>query len=269
MDLIMKTHKNIINKLDNFVDSNKIPNILFYGNSGTGKSTLLHYVLDKFYKSRAVIKKYVMYINCSHYKGIKFIRDDLKYFAKTHISNHESNYFKSIVLFNAENLTVDAQSALRRCIEVFNHNTRFFVIVKDKEKLLKPILSRFCDIYVSPILINNQVINLYKYNIEKNYRSKHVNLEKKTKNLCENYLEMNNNNICKTALQLVDEGYFALDLLKSLENMDIKYDMVLKERLNLIVFFRKMIYEVRNEEMLIHCILLNILHSEKIDLKNK
>ena len=80
---------------------------------------------------------------------------------------------------------------------------------------------------------------------------------------------MNNNNICKTALQLVHEGYFALDLLKSLENMDIEYNMVLKERLNLIVFFRKMIYEVRNEEMLIQCILLNILHSEKIDLKNK
>ena len=47
--------------------------------------------------------------------------------------------FKSIILLNADKLTIDAQSALRRCIEVFNHTTRFFIIVEDRYKLLKPI----------------------------------------------------------------------------------------------------------------------------------
>jgi DNA polymerase III delta prime subunit len=36
-------------------------------------------------------------------------------------------------------LTIDAQSALRRCIEQFSFNTRFFIIIENKHKLLKPI----------------------------------------------------------------------------------------------------------------------------------
>jgi len=89
-----------------------------------------------------------MYVNCAHGKGIKFIREDLKYFAKTNIQSDNLVQFKSIVLFNADELTTDAQSALRRCIEVFSYNTRFFIIVENKYKLLNPILSRFCEIYI-------------------------------------------------------------------------------------------------------------------------
>ena len=55
-------------------------------------------------------------------------------------------FFKSIVLFNADKLTIDAQSALRRCIEQFSHTTRFFIVVEEQSKLLKPIVSRFCNI---------------------------------------------------------------------------------------------------------------------------
>ena len=50
-----------------------------------------------------------MFINCAHGKGIKFIRENLKFFAKTHI-NVEKGLIKSIVLFNADKLTVDAPS---------------------------------------------------------------------------------------------------------------------------------------------------------------
>ena len=67
-----------------------------------------------------------MYVNCAHGKGIKFIREELKFFAKTNINLKEGEIFKSIVLLNADKLTIDAQSALRRCIELFNHTTRFF-----------------------------------------------------------------------------------------------------------------------------------------------
>ena len=107
-----------------------------------------------------------MYVNCSHGKGIKFIRDELKFFAKTHINSNGGNTFKSIVLLNADKLTMDAQSALRRCIELFSHNTRFFIIVEDKYKMLKPILSRFCEIYIPEPEYKGKIINLY--NLQKN-----------------------------------------------------------------------------------------------------
>ena len=92
-----------------------------------------------------------MFVNCSHGKGIKFIRDELKFFAKTNIQLNANVTFKTIVLLNADCLTIDAQSALRRCIELFSCNTRFFIIVENKHKLLNPILSRFCEIFIPEI----------------------------------------------------------------------------------------------------------------------
>ena len=118
------------------------------------------------------IKQNVMHVNCSHGKGIKFIREDLKHFAKTHINTQNGSLFKSIILTNADKLTIDAQSALRRCIEVFSHTTRFFIVVEDKYKLLRPILSRFCEIYIPEPVIDNKIINLYQYNLNKVFKKK-------------------------------------------------------------------------------------------------
>jgi DNA polymerase III delta prime subunit len=133
-------------KLDFFIQSKRIPNIIFHGEAGSGKKKLLVDFIHKIYNyNKENIQQYVMFINCAFGKGIRFIREELKHFAKTNIHGQ----FKSIVLFNAEKLTVDAQSALRRCIEQFNFNTRFFIVTDDKFKLLKPILSRFSEIYIS------------------------------------------------------------------------------------------------------------------------
>ena len=145
-------HAHIESKLDYFIGSKKIPNIIFHGPSGSGKRTIIDGFLYKIYEGdRDKMKKHIMTVECSHGKGIKFIREDLKFFAKSHIQSNQGANFKSIVLLNADSLTIDAQSALRRCIELFSHNTRFFIIVENKERLLNPILSRFCEIYVSPL----------------------------------------------------------------------------------------------------------------------
>lgn len=158
-------HVHILEKLDRFIALNKIPHIIFHGPSGTGKLTLVKEFLNKIYKSdRAKLKSHVMTVNCSHGKGIQFIRDDLKFFARTNIQSKLGVEFKSIVLLNAHHLTVDAQSALRRCIELFSYNTRFFIVVENKNKLLNPILSRFCDIYVP-----EYVENLHQYHLKTIY----------------------------------------------------------------------------------------------------
>jgi hypothetical protein len=138
----------VVKKLNYFYETKKIPNIIFHGSSGSGKRTIMNNFLSQIYDNDIIkIKTNVMMVNCSHGKGIKFIRDELKFFAKTNIKLNDI-MFKSIVLLNADSLTIDAQSALRRCIELFSFNTRFFIIVENKHKLLNPILSRFCEIYI-------------------------------------------------------------------------------------------------------------------------
>ena len=141
--------ENVLKQLNYFISIRKIPNLIFHGSSGTGKRTIVGNFINQIYGcDRARVKSNVMFVNCAHGKGIKFIRDELKYFAKANMQCNDNNMFKSIVLMNADELTIDAQSALRRCIELFSHNTRFFIIVENKYKLLNPILSRFCEIYV-------------------------------------------------------------------------------------------------------------------------
>ena len=151
-------HDSIRAKLAFYHAHNRIPNILFHGVAGSGKTTLVREFVHLIYGGdKDTMARYVMYVNCAYGKGIKFIRDSIKYFAKTNINL--CGLFKSIVLINAEKLTYDAQSALRRCIEQFSFNTRFFLITSDRYKLLKPILSRFSEVYVSsPINLHVQSV---------------------------------------------------------------------------------------------------------------
>jgi DNA polymerase III delta prime subunit len=172
---MLDIHKEIKNKLKYFHDNSIVPNIIFHGPSGCGKKTLVNYFISMIYNhDKDKIKHFVMYVNCAQGKGIKFIRDELKFFAKTNINSINGYIFKSIILLNADKLTTDAQSALRRCIELFSHNTRFFLIVEDKYKLLKPILSRFCEIFVNEPIVNNETINLYRYNLNKIFDFKSI-----------------------------------------------------------------------------------------------
>jgi len=124
-------------------DSTNIPHILLYGTSNSGKRTNLEKLLNHIY-TKEQKKIYTMYIHCSICKGIKVIRDDIKDFAKQQI--HQVP-FKSIVIYDAELLTIDAQYSLRRCIEVYSKNTRFFILTHNKDKLINPICSRFVQIY--------------------------------------------------------------------------------------------------------------------------
>lgn len=265
----MIIHENIKLKLDYFISQNKIPHIVFHGPSGSGKRSVLEYLINNIYIDKENIKKYVMYINCAHGKGIRFIRDELKFFAKTNIQNKNGSIFKSIVLFNADKLTTDAQSALRRCIEQFSHTTRFFIVIDEYRKLLKPIISRFCNIQVSIPLINNKkislhehnktnIVNIFKDNFKKNQNWLYKNLEKN--------LSVNNiNNIMLFSEKIYQKGYSALDIMNYIKKSK-KINGVLKY--NLLVFFDKARIEFRNEKILIFYILSTLLMRNKCDLEN-
>ena len=185
----MNNNKNIEEDLYNLYYTKNIPNIIFHGENLTGKKTLLEKLLKDIYKTNENINKYVLEINCSHGKGnIKFIRDNLKYFGNSIVFNKNESLFKSIILVNADKLTIDAQSALRRCIEIYNHSTRFFIIVDNKNLILKPILSRFSEIYCP-----NKINITYKFNKNFDFDCKKYYSLNNFINLDESYNIVNNN----------------------------------------------------------------------------
>ena len=273
----LNIHQSIKEKLEYFHSNHKIPNILFHGASGSGKRTIVHNFINLIYdNNKHKIKDFVMYVNCAHGKGIKFIRDDLKFFAKTHINSNGGDIFKSIIMLNADKLTIDAQSALRRCIELFSHNTRFFIIVEDKYKLLKPVLSRFCEIYIpDPVHLGRQ-INLHKYNIDQLFKKNAQTTDwlKKTI-LADTHDLIDETKTDKLSIVLRDisakiyeKGYSALDIMALIEQPTFLPDLDLVKRYELLFAFNKIKKEFRNEKLLIMFVLNFVFISSNVSLEN-
>jgi DNA polymerase III delta prime subunit len=269
---LLQIHTDIQEKLKYFIEIKKIPNIIFHGVSGCGKRTLVKlFIQDIYNHNKESIKNYVMEVNCAHGKGIRFIREELKLFARTNINVKDGETFKTIVLSNADKLTIDAQSALRRCIELFSHSTRFFIIVEDKYKLLKPILSRFCEIFVPEPIINHKVVNLHKYAIKETF-----GLDKLAKNKCENIKRELDDSVTKeyTLVELVEmctkfyeKGYNSLDVIKYIE-MSPPTRISDEQKYDFMITFNKIRKEFRNEKLLMLFILHFFLFRSNMTLEN-
>lgn len=267
-------HSEINEKLNFFLKTGKIPNIIFHGASGSGKRTIVHkFITDIYQGNKELIKNYVMYVNCAHGKGIKFVRDELKFFAKTHVNAEGAGNFKTIVLSNADELTIDAQSALRRCIELFSHTTRFFIIVQDKYKLLKPILSRLCEIFVYEPIINGRKVNLHKHNIQLTFHSNEANEKKMFKWFDKIFhplqtitdKESSYEELMDLSNVLYEKGYSGLDLMKYIEQTKTMDEL---KKYQMLLVFNKIKKEFRNEKLFILFILNFMLLRSEYDLEN-
>jgi GTPase SAR1 family protein len=275
MSTILNIHEPIMEKLQYFHDNHKIPNIIFHGQSGCGKKTIVQKFINMIYNNdRERQKHFVMHVNCAHGKGIKFIREELKFFAKTHINSNGGDIFKSIILLNADKLTIDAQSALRRCIELFSHTTRFFIIIEDKYKLLKPILSRFCEIYIPEPVINGQTINLYKYNLNETFKLKDIKtvraewLKKELLKTVVSNTSMKLDELIGECIKLYEKGYSGLDIITLIENQNNYPEISLEKRYELLFAFNKVRKEFRNEKILILFILNFTFLNNTYNLEN-
>jgi replication factor C subunit 3/5 len=268
--MTINIHQPIKDKLNYFHNNKKIPNIIFNGPSGSGKSSIVNDFITLIYDgNKEKIKDFVMYVNCAHGKGIKFIREELKFFAKTHINSNGGDVFKSIILLNGDKLTMDAQSALRRCIELFSHNTRFFIIVEDKYKMLKPILSRFCEIYIPEPEYKGKVINLYKYNLEQTFKMsdlKNKRIEWLKGELDKTFPLINEPSLLNFVTKLYEKAYNALDIIQMLDDGGIK--MTSNRQYELLIAFNKVRKEFRNEKLLMLFVLNFIYLDTTISLEN-
>jgi DNA polymerase III delta prime subunit len=267
----LSIHNDIISRLQHFHKVGKIPNIIFHGSHASGKKYLLYNFIDLIYNNdKSIINKYVINVNCAQGKGIKFVREELKFFARTNMNNMEGNTFKTIILQNADKLTIDAQSALRRCIELFSHSTRFFIVVEDKFRLLKPIISRFCEIHVPIPIINGHEMNLYAFALNKQYKIEQdgkkrlqklrkIIFDKPGANTIAVGANTSANDIMKLTSQLYNKGFSGLDIITLFESLSHEeLNITFSRKYRLLILFQQIKKEFRDEQLCM-LILLNYM----------
>lgn len=257
----MDIHPTIKTQFESFIKSGSLPNLIIFGPSGSGKRVLVNDYINLVYSSRRQIELYVLSSNCGYSKGITFIRDEVKHFAKT---TNISNHVKTVILYNADKLTIDAQSAMRRCIEIFSSTTRFILVVENRDLLLKPILSRFNQIYVPFPTIDNVPTNLYNrlHTIQHEYFDKRETyLNNQIKKLPK---KINLETIFRLSETLYYKGYSALDV----EPIIKKLKMDPLDKYKILLTFNTMCREFRSDVFLIRMLLLLYYFRSMVKIEN-
>src|SRR3569833_217107 len=123
--------------------------MLFYGPPGTGKTSTILALAKELYGPE-LMKSRVLELNASDERGISIVREKVKDFARMQLTNPPPGYkekypcppFKIIVLDEADSMTQDAQSALRRTMETYSKITRFCLICNNVTRNIDPLASR-------------------------------------------------------------------------------------------------------------------------------
>ena len=145
--------KEIIGSLSGLMKNQvEMPNLLFSGGAGVGKTTTAMCLSREILGDRW--KDYTLELNASDERGIGMVREKVKKFSRFAGLDTEIP-FKIIILDEADEMTSDAQTALRRIIEDTAKFCRFILIANNVSKIIPPIQSRCASFKFTQIDENN------------------------------------------------------------------------------------------------------------------
>jgi len=166
----MRNQADIVGRLKRFAETKTMPHCLFAGPPGSGKTTAALCLARDLFGERFMDA--FMELNASDARGIDVIRTTVKEFAR--IATISEVPFKILVLDEADNMTADAQHALRRTMERYTDTCRFILSCNYSGRIIEPIQSR-CAIFRFVPLSEEDVAGYLKTVAEK----EHVRLEEK------------------------------------------------------------------------------------------
>lgn len=147
--------KEIIGSLEALIkDPTDMPHLMFSGSAGVGKTTTALCISRQILGEYA--KDYTLELNASDERGIGMVREKVKKFSR--FAGMVDVPFKIIILDEADEMTSDAQTALRRIIEDTAKYCRFILIANNISKIIDPIQSR-CATFKFTSIPEEDVIN--------------------------------------------------------------------------------------------------------------
>lgn len=167
LDDIM-AHDNVIKSLKKCIIKNYLPHMLFYGPSGTGKTSTIMACAKELYGKFTNIM--VLELNASDNRGIEVVREKIKKFVSTdsvffNVDESKKPTFKMVILDETDAMTNDAQAILRKVMEDYTYNTRFCLICNYIQKIILSLQSRCAKFKFLPIsnnCIKNKIVNICK-----------------------------------------------------------------------------------------------------------
>ncbi|MCX8150437.1 MAG: replication factor C small subunit [Candidatus Bathyarchaeota archaeon] len=134
----MVNQKEIVERLKSFAKARNVPHCIFAGPPGTGKTTAALCLARDLYGDN--YREHIMELNASDERGIDVVRETIKTFARSRSIGEIP--FKIMILDEADNMTTDAQQALRRTMEKYTESCRFIMCANYSGKIIEPIQSR-------------------------------------------------------------------------------------------------------------------------------
>ena len=160
--ILDSTNKTI---LLNIIKQNNFPNLLLYGQPGTGKTTTIINLIKEYQKeNNEEFKELIIHLNASDDRGIDIIRNQINSFSNSSIMFRKG--MKFIVLDEIDYMTKNAQLALKYLIQQNNHSIRYCLICNYISKIDKTLQNEFLKLKFNQ-LPKNQIYNFLQIIIKK------------------------------------------------------------------------------------------------------
>ena len=183
-------HEDIIILLKKLIKINEL-NILFVGDSSSGKTTLINCLLKNYYKNKNNYNNNILSINPLKEQGISYYRTDVKTFCQSISDNNK----KSIILDDIDNINEQSQQVFRNCLDKYSNNINFIASCRNIQKVIGTFQSRILIINLTKfnednlISILNKIVSLEKIKITKEAQDFILKISNLSIKILINYLE--------------------------------------------------------------------------------